>query len=103
MKHTTKTKLYDIPTARKIRRDCSKELYRAIKRMDIYVSQDKIEQAERYYAQMVATHYLHLRELNQRKKQVEWWEEHCSTKLAELLEVDQQLFIQAFKRAYLSS
>jgi len=101
MKHTITTG-YEYPTARKIRRDCSKELYRALKRMNVYVNQDKIKEAELYYAQMVATHYLLLADLKkQRKKQVEWWEEHCSGKLADILELNHDQFVQAFRRTYL--
>ena len=101
MKHT-KTTGHEYPTARKIRRDCSKELYRALKRMDVYVKESKLKEAELYYAKMVATHYLHLADLNkQRKKQVEWWKEHCSEQIATILDVNHEQFVQAFTQAYL--
>lgn len=38
-----------LPTARKIRRACSNELYRTVKRLKVWVSKEKMEQAEKLY------------------------------------------------------
>lgn len=102
MKHTQGASANDYPTARKIRRDCSKEIYRALKRMNVHVEQSKLTEAEQYYTKMVITHFQVIRELSKnRKNQVQWWDEHCSEQLSVILGVDRTAFVEAFTKAYL--
>lgn len=101
MKHTQAASS-NYPTARKIRRDCSKELYRALKRMNVHVEESKLIEAEKYYTKMVITNHPTMRELhNNRNGQVQWWNEHCSEQLALILEVEHSAFVEAFTKAYL--
>lgn len=91
----------DYPTARKIRRACSNELYRTVKRLKVWVPKEKMEQAEALYCKKV---FLNLQWIfehqSNRKAQADWWEENCSAEIAELLNVDREKLCAAFREAY---
>ena len=90
-----------LPSVRKIRRACSKELYRTLKRLNKWVSPDKIEAAEKLYVQKVAANLLWIVENQSNKKaQSDWWEEHVSEEIAQLWEVDKAQLCSAFRDAY---
>ena len=90
-----------LPSVRKIRRACSKELYRTIKRLNIWITPEKIEAAEKLYVQKVASNLLWIVENQSNKKaQADWWEEHVSEEIASLWEVDRTQLCQAFRHAY---
>lgn len=38
-----------LPTPRKIRRGCSKELYRTVKRLGVYIPEERIREGEELY------------------------------------------------------
>jgi hypothetical protein len=90
-----------LPTPRKIRRSCSKELYRTIKRLNIYLSEDKIAEGEALYYKKVIGNLLWIGENNaNRKRLADWWDESVSGELAALWEVDQEKLKQAFRAAF---
>lgn len=95
-KHTAQ-----LPSPRGIRRACSRELYRALKRLDVYVPQSKIEEAEKLYYQKVIGNLMWIFEhRSDRKKQAEWWSEAVAPEIAKLWEVDEERLIRAFKDGY---
>lgn len=90
-----------LPTARKIRRACSNELYRTVKRLKLYIPQEKMEQAERLYFRKVAENLLWIVEhKDNRKAQASWWADNVSQEIAELWEVDRDKLCEAFREAY---
>jgi len=92
----------NLPTARQIRRTCSIELYRVMKRLKIWLPKDKIEQAEKLYFKKVAFNIVWIVEnQSNRKAQAAWWEEHVSSELAELWGISQEQLCKAFRESYL--
>ncbi|GIP15766.1 hypothetical protein J40TS1_14080 [Paenibacillus montaniterrae] len=101
MKHQAKNQQPELPKARNIRRTCQSELYRAIKRMKVWIPEDKVKAAEKLYFQKVAANLVWIHEnRSNRQKQLEWWEAHVCDELVAILEVDRQRFADAFKDAY---
>ncbi|MBH5319157.1 dehydrogenase [Paenibacillus sp. GSMTC-2017] len=95
-KHTT-----DLPSARKIRRSCSNELYRTVKRLKLWVSKEKMDQAETLYFRKVVTNMQWIVDnKSNRRAQAEWWNENVSAEIAELWEVDRIRLCEAFREAY---
>lgn len=89
------------PTARKIRRACSNELYRAVKRLKLWISKEKLEKAEDIYFKKVILNLTWIYEnKSNRKVQCDWWEENVSAEIAELWEVDRTQLCTAFREAY---
>ncbi|OMF30840.1 dehydrogenase [Paenibacillus sp. FSL H8-0548] len=89
------------PTARKIRRACSNELYRTVKRMKVWVPKDKMDQAETIYFKKVILQLTWIYEnKNNRKIQADWWDENVSAEIAELWDVDRAHLCAAFREAY---
>ena len=54
-----------LPTARGIRRACSKELYRTCKRLPVHIAPDLVKQGEELYCRNVAGHHLDRRKPQQ--------------------------------------
>jgi len=89
------------PSARKIRRSCSNELYRTAKRLKLWIPKDKMEQAEAMYVKKVAANIIWIYEnRSNRKLQADWWDENVSAEIAELWDVDRSKLCQAFREAY---
>ncbi|RUS42068.1 dehydrogenase [Cohnella sp. AR92] len=90
-----------LPSARTIRRACSNELYRTIKRLKIYVSAEKIEQAEELYFRRVIGNLIWVTEnRSDRRKLADWWDSEISEPIAELWEVDRERLSTAFRDAF---
>lgn len=99
MKHTAQ-----LPSPRSIRRACSRELYRTLKRLDVFVPQDRIEAAEKLYFQKVVGNLLWIFEhRSDRKRQAEWWAEAVAPDIAELWGVNTDLLVKAFKESYVGA
>lgn len=93
-----------LPTPRKIRRSCSKELYRAIKKLGEYIPEDKVAAGEALYYKKVIGNLLWIGENHaNRKLLADWWDEAVSAELAELWGVDQTKLQQAFRAAFCGS
>lgn len=95
-KHTT-----GYPTARKIKRACSNELYRTAKRLNKWIPKEKVEEAEKLYFKKVALNlpWIHEHQSN-RKVLSDWWDENVSAEIAELWEVDRTALCEAFRHAF---
>lgn len=90
-----------LPTARKIRRACSNELYRTVKRMKLWVSKEKMDEAERIYTKKVLLNLIWIVEhQSNRKVQADWWDENVSSDIAALWEVDRDMLCTAFRESY---
>ena len=101
MRHQTVTHQPELPTARSIRRTCQSELYRTIKRMKVWIPEEKLKAAEKHYFHKVAGNLVWIHEnRSNRKKQVEWWEANVCDELVNILGVDRAAFVAAFKSAY---
>lgn len=95
-KHAT-----SLPTPRKIRRSCSKELYRTIKRLGVYIPEERIKQGEELYYKKVIGNLLWIGEnISNRKVLADWWDESVSAELAELWQVDRAALSKAFRHAF---
>ncbi|WP_223067799.1 dehydrogenase [Paenibacillus caui] len=93
-----------LPTPRKIRRSCSKELYRTIKRMNVYIPEDKIAAGEELYYKKVIGNLLWIADnMQNRKVLADWWDEAVSEELAALWEVDPGKLQRAFRAAFCGS
>ncbi|WP_018754067.1 hypothetical protein [Paenibacillus sanguinis] len=90
-----------LPTPRKIRRSCSKELYRTVKRLGLFVPEEKLKEGETIYYKKVIGNLLWIGEnISNRKLLADWWDEAVSPELAELWGVDQQRLSAAFRAAF---
>ncbi|MCM3748300.1 dehydrogenase [Paenibacillus pasadenensis] len=91
----------NLPTVRKIRRACSNELYRTVKRLKTFISKEKVEEAEKLYTKKVCLSIVFVHENHDnRKKLCDWWDENVSAEIAELWEVDPERLRQAFRDAF---
>jgi len=89
------------PSARKIRRACSVELYRTIKRLNRYIPPEKVEEAEKLYFRKVAENLLWIHEhRGNRKKLADWWEENVCPDIAALWDVEPERLGAAFRAAF---
>lgn len=90
-----------LPSARGIRRACSKELYRTAKRLKLYVSPELMKQAEELYYGKVIGNLLWIGEnRDNRKKLCDWWNSDVSSELAALWSVELEPLQRAFQQAF---
>lgn len=91
----------NLPTARKIRRACNKELYRTIKRLKIWIAPDLVRQGEEMYYKKVIGNLVWIGEnSSNRKVLADWWHDEVSEPLAALWGVDREQLSQAFREAF---
>ncbi|MNI06170.1 hypothetical protein D3C73_591420 [compost metagenome] len=101
MINTTGKHNNSLPTPRKIRRVCNKELYRAIKRLGVYIPDQRVKEGEDLYFKKVIGNLLWIAENgSNRKLLADWWDEAVSPELAELWEVDREALSRAFRSAF---
>lgn len=90
-----------LPTARGIRRACSKELYRTRKRMNLWVPAAKVEEAEKLYFRKVVGNLLWIHENgSNRKVLADWFEQEVAGDIAAIWEVDAAALAKAFREAF---
>ncbi|QGG57645.1 dehydrogenase [Paenibacillus sp. B01] len=91
----------ELPTARKIRRACSNELYRTAKRLKTFIPKEKMEQAEKLYTKKVGLNLIFVHENHDnRKKLCDWWDDNVCGDIAELWEVEPERLRLAFRDAF---
>lgn len=89
------------PSARGIRRSCNKELYRTVKRLNVFIPPEKMQKAERLYFKKVAYNLQWIVDNgNNRKKLADWWAEEVAPEIAEIWEIDQDRLVSAFRSAF---
>lgn len=90
-----------VPSARGIRRSCNKELYRTVKRLNVYIPPEKMREAEQFYFKKVILNLTWIVENgSNRKKLADWWAEEVAPEIAKCWEVDQGKLISAFRLAF---
>lgn len=90
-----------LPNLRSIRRACSVELYRTIKRLKRHIPADLVLEAERIYVKKVVGNLLWIDEnRSNRKKLADWWEAEVSEEIATLWNVDRTTLADAFRAAF---
>lgn len=90
-----------LPTLRKIRRACNRELYRTIKRLKIWVPPAQLAEAEELYVKKVVLHLTFIAEnSSNRKRLCDWWEENVASDIAALWNVDRDELVRAFRSAF---
>ncbi|GIO69166.1 dehydrogenase [Paenibacillus sp. FSL M7-1455] len=90
-----------LPSARGIRRACSKELYRTVKRLKVYVPDDALREGETLYYRKVIGNLIWIHEnRSNRKLLCDWWDEAVRAELAALWKVDEEHLGKAFREAF---
>ncbi|NOU96578.1 dehydrogenase [Paenibacillus sp. LMG 31456] len=91
----------ELPTARKIRRSCSRELYRTRKKINKWIAPELVEKADELYFKKVALNLLWIVENgSNRKLLADWWDENVCPEIAELWSVDPPLLAKAFRDSF---
>ncbi|WP_397386493.1 dehydrogenase [Paenibacillus terrigena] len=99
-KHTEKHHA-NLPSARKIRRTCNTELYRAVKRMKVWIPEESMKQGETLYFHKVIGNLIWIHENSSNRKLLsDWWDEAVSEELATLWNVDRQKLSRAFRESF---
>jgi hypothetical protein len=89
------------PTARKIRRSCSRELYRASKRIGKWIQPDLVDQAEDLYFKKVILNLPWIVEHSSNRKALcDWWDENVRQEVAELWQVEPNILGKAFRESF---
>lgn len=100
-KHDQQKHEQPLPSARGIRRSCSKELYRTVKRLKIWIPPDRLREAEQLYFKKVALNLPYIAENgSNRKLLADWWEENVCGEIAKLWEVDPDALAKAFRESF---
>ncbi|TVX95475.1 dehydrogenase [Cohnella terricola] len=90
-----------LPTPRGIRRACSNELYRTVKRLRRHIPAPLVRQAEELYFKRVIGNLIWIAEnKSNRRLLADWWDEEVSADIAELWEVDREQLQRAFRAAF---
>lgn len=91
----------ELPTLRKIRRTCNKELYRTVKRLNMWIPPERIAEGEKLYLRKVIGHLLWISENgSNRRLLADWWAEHVAPELAALWQVDEKRLSEAFRDGF---
>ncbi|MDF2649970.1 MAG: hypothetical protein K0Q73_5775 [Paenibacillus sp.] len=89
------------PSARGIRRACSKELYRTIKRLKIWISPEQIRAAEELYVKKVMLNLPFIMENGSNRKALsDWFDENVGPEIAPLWNVELEVLNHAFRDAF---
>lgn len=91
----------DLPSPRKIRRSCQRELYRTVKRLAVFIPPDKMAAAEKKYYQKVIENLLWIAEHgSNRRLLADWWADNVAQEIAELWQVDKDKLTAAFRSGF---
>lgn len=90
-----------LPSARQIRRTCSRELYRARKKMGGYITPDLIKQADELYYKKVMLNLPYIAEHgSNRKLLADWFDENVCGDVAALWNVEPNALGKAFRESF---
>ncbi|NHN33046.1 dehydrogenase [Paenibacillus agricola] len=91
----------EYPTARKIRRSCSRELFRTRKKLGQWIAPELVKQAdELYYKKVLLNLPWIVANGSNRRLLSDWWDEHIGPEIAELWDVDPAVLSKAFRDAF---
>ncbi|OCT14789.1 dehydrogenase [Paenibacillus pectinilyticus] len=89
------------PNARGIRRACSKELYRTIKRLKIWLSPEQIKDAETIYVKKVMLNLPFIVDHgSNRRALADWFDEQVGPEIAPIWKVELEVLNDAFRDAF---
>ncbi|WP_028550091.1 hypothetical protein [Paenibacillus sp. UNC451MF] len=89
------------PTARKIRRACSREMYRARKKIDKWISPELVDKGDEIYYKKVLLNLPWIVENSSNRKVLsDWWDENVCTEIAELWDVEPATLARAFRESF---
>ncbi|KIL40013.1 dehydrogenase [Gordoniibacillus kamchatkensis] len=90
-----------LPTVRGVRRACARELYRAAKRLKVYIPPERMAEAEKLYVGKVLQNLLYIAENgSNRKALADWWDENVNAEVAALWNVEPEKLARAFRDAF---
>ncbi|MEK8132197.1 dehydrogenase [Paenibacillus filicis] len=90
-----------LPSARQIRRTCSRELYRARKKLGRYVPPEQIDGADDLYFRRVMANLPYIAENgSNRKLLADWFDENVCADIAALWDVEQEALSRAFRESF---
>ncbi|MGG1599339.1 dehydrogenase [Paenibacillus naphthalenovorans] len=90
-----------LPSARLIRRTCSRELYRARKKMGGYITPHLIKQADELYYKKVLLNLPYIVENgSNRKVLADWFDENVCGEIAALWNVEPGVLGRAFRESF---
>ncbi|MCZ8515528.1 dehydrogenase [Paenibacillus filicis] len=96
MKHS-----HPLPSARGIRRTCSKELYRARKKINQWISPELVDKADELYYKKVLLNLPYIVEnASNRRLLADWFEENVCPEIAALWNVSPQVLGKAFRESF---
>ncbi|SFL68219.1 toxin CptA [Paenibacillus sp. 1_12] len=91
----------DYPTARKIRRSCSREMFRARKKLGQWIAPELVKQAdELYFKKVILNMPWIVANGSNRRLLSDWWDEHIAPEVAELWKVDLAVLSKAFRDSF---
>jgi hypothetical protein len=91
----------ELPSVRKIRRTCNKELYRTVKRLKQWIPPEQVEEAEKIYFHKVISNLIWISENgSNRKLLADWWADHVAPELSTLWKVDRDRLASAFRDGF---
>ncbi|MCU6796246.1 dehydrogenase [Paenibacillus sp. WQ 127069] len=91
----------DYPTARKIRRSCSREMFRTRKKLGQYITPELVKQAdELYFKKVILNLPWIVANGSNRRVLSDWWEEQVAPEIAELWKVDLVVLSKAFRDSF---
>lgn len=90
-----------LPNARAIRRSCSKELYRTIKKLKAYIPASRVKEAEELYIKKVMLNLPWIAENgSNRRVLADWFGENVAPDIAALWELEPQAVSRAFRDSF---
>jgi hypothetical protein len=90
-----------LPSLRRIRRACQRELYRTVKKLKTFISDEQMKAAEQIYTRKVVLNLPWIAENgSNRKKLADWWEEQVCTEVAQLWNVESSVLARAFRDSF---
>lgn len=91
----------ELPSARKIRRSCQNELYRTIKRLNVWIPEKKVREAETLYYHKVVMNLPWVHENgDNRKKLADWFTEEVGPEIAEIWDIPIEKLEKSFRDAF---
>jgi hypothetical protein len=90
-----------LPSLRHIRRSCHRELYRTVKKLKTFITEDQMKAAEQIYIKKVVFNLPWISENgSNRKKLADWWEEQVCADIADLWNVEPATLAKAFHDSF---
>jgi hypothetical protein len=90
-----------LPSLRRIRRACQRELYRTVKKLKTFINDEQMKAGEQIYTRKVVLNLPWIAENgSNRKKLADWWEEHVCADIAQLWNVESSVLAKAFRDSF---